>query len=449
MSPAGRAPCAGGGHFVTGLGGRGGLGGLGSGVARLCVLLVCWLAVVSCWGQGLPAINSAAELGQELLVKSGSTGLVLVVVRGHETFVQGFGETAPGSGVAPDRSSVVRLCSLTKIFATDLLVKMLGDGTVRLDTPLQRLAPKGAVVPVVDEARPMTLGDLATHTAGLPREVGAGPRGTAHFTFPSESYRWEWLPRQRLKTVPGSAALYSNVGFDLLGDALAEAAHEAYPRLLARRTTGPLGMRETGFGPTAAQCARLLAGAHDEGECTATANTAGSSGLYSTGSDMQRWLEYLLGTDVPAIPAQNAAAQAVYVRPEQLARMDGLGHAGDPTGVGLGWIHMAVPVDASGESRYGDIVEKTGGGAGFLTYIALNRGTHTGIFVAATDGRVETHSNLFRAANNVLLRLAGLPEFPEELPHPRAVVVAGPKGKGRAKAKAGAARGSRRGRSSR
>ncbi len=368
-------------------------------------------------------------MGQDLLVKSGSTGLVLVVVRGRETFVQGFGETYPGSGVAPDRNSVVRLCSLTKIFTTDLLVKMLQDGLVRLDDPLQRFAPEGVKVPVVGSARPITLGDLATHTAGLPREVGPAPRGVAHFTFPGEAFRWAWLPKQRLRDAPGTVAVYSNVGFDLLGDALATAAHQPYPRLLAERTTGPLEMRETTFTPTPVQCARLLGGTHPEGECTATANSAGSSGLYSTASDMQRWLEYLLGTDVPAIPAQNAAAQAVYVRPEQLKRGQGLDHAGGAGGIGLGWIHTAMPMDASGVNRYGDLVEKTGGGAGFLTYIALNRAKHTAIFVAATDGRVETHLNLFRAANNVLLTLAGLPTFPEELPHNTEVMVAKARGK--------------------
>lgn len=354
-----------------------------------------------------PPTPSLDALGQDLLVRSGSTGLVLVAVRDKDVAIRGFGENAPGSGQAPGPDSLLRLCSLTKIFATDLLVKLASEPKaqpptvlpVRLDTPLQTLAPNGAAVPAGPDGRPITLGDLATHTAGLPREIGPAPRGTEHFTYPSPAQRWRWLPAQHLRTSPGTAVLYSNMGFDLLGDALEQATQTPYPQLLAARTTGPLGMHETTFTPTEAQCARLLGGAYREGHCTATTNSAGSAGLYSTGTDMARWLEYLLGT---VAPAQNPAAQAVYLQPASLASVGGIDHAGDPSGVGLGWIHTPG-------SNGTDIVEKTGGGAGFLTYIAMLPAAHTAIFVAATDGAVETHLNLFRNANNILLTLAGLP----------------------------------------
>ena len=35
------------------------------------------------------------------------------------------------------------------------------------------------------------------------------------------------------------------------------------------------------------------------------------------------------------------------------------------------------------------IIEKTGGGAGYTTYIALNPARHIGIFVAATEDRMQ------------------------------------------------------------
>jgi D-alanyl-D-alanine-carboxypeptidase/D-alanyl-D-alanine-endopeptidase len=64
-------------------------------------------------------------------------------------------------------------------------------------------------------------------------------------------------------------------------------------------------------------------------------------------------------------------------------------------------------------SVYGShIIEKTGGGASFETYIAINHSRHTAIFLAATDGSVATHLNLFNAANKLLLALAGLPPIP-------------------------------------
>jgi D-alanyl-D-alanine-carboxypeptidase/D-alanyl-D-alanine-endopeptidase len=360
----------------------------------------------------LPDLQTAEALGQNLFLKSGSTGMVMVVVRDNKSFFRGYGETAPGSAQVPTQTSLLRLCSLSKIFASDLLVKLMGDKLVRLDDPLQKFAPSKAVKVPAKPGHPITLADLATHTSGLPREVGRAPHGTPHFTFPGYEYRWHWLPRQILKSVPGTEALYSNVGFDLLGDALEKAAHKSYATLLYERTTQPLGMAETGFTPSAAQCQRLLQGAHDEGPCTDTQNSAGSSGLYSTAADMTIWLKYLLS-------AQNPAAQAVYIEPATLLKESGLDHAGKPTGIGLGWMHIAA-------SDGSDITEKTGGGAGFVTYIAIDKTRRTALFVAVTDGApnpnpapaTESHLNFFGQANNLLLAVDGLPPLPPEPPKP-------------------------------
>jgi D-alanyl-D-alanine-carboxypeptidase/D-alanyl-D-alanine-endopeptidase len=200
------------------------------------------------------------------------------------------------------------------------------------------------------------------------------------------------------------------VAFDFLSDALQSAAHKQYAALLAERTLNPLQMQNTTFFPNAEQCGHLLVSAHDDGPCVATEATAGSSGLYSTAADMAIWLEYLLQTGRPGIPAQDAFAQAVYILPSNLVSQKGLDHAGEPTGVGLGWIHI-LPIDSPSH-----IVEKTGGGAGFETYIAINHSRRTAIFLAATDGSVDTHLNLFNAANKLLLAVAGLPPLP---PPPR------------------------------
>ena len=362
----------------------------------------------------LPDLQSADALGNDLFLKSNSTGMVLVVVRDGKVFFHGYGETAPGSAQVPTQTSILRLCSLSKIFSSDLLIKLAGDKLIRLDDPLQKFAPSKSVKVPGKPGHPITIADLATHTSGLAREVGRAPKGTPHFTFPDYDYRWHWLPKQILKTTPGTVALYSNVGFDLLGDALEKAAHKPYAQLLYERTTQPLGMHENGFTPNPNQCQRLLLGGKDQGPCTDTQNSAGSSGLYSTATDVTLWLKYLLTT-------QNPAAQAVYIDPANLLKQTGLDHAGVPTGIGLGWMHIAA-TDGS------DITEKTGGGAGFTTYIALSHAHNTAIFVAFTDGApnsdpttapttdTEPHMNVFRRANNLLLAVDGLPPLPPDPP---------------------------------
>jgi D-alanyl-D-alanine-carboxypeptidase/D-alanyl-D-alanine-endopeptidase len=358
------------------------------------------------------------DLGADLFLQSGATGMVLVVVRDDQVFFRGYGETAPDSHQLPTQDSLLRLCSLTKIFTTDVLTKLVADQTVRLNDPLQRFAPEriagriaGRIV-VPRRVQPITLLDLATHTSGLPRELGTAPRETPHFTYPDYRTRWRWLPNQRLRSTPGTAALYSNIAFDFLSDALESATHKQYAAILAERTINPLHMYNTTFFPSAAQCSRLLVSDKDEGLCTSTEETAGSSGLYSTATDMAIWLQYLLRTGGPYIAAPSLDAQAVYILPSNLVSEKGLDHAGYPTGIGLGWIHL-LPVDDDSH-----IIEKTGGGAGFQTYIAINHSRRTAIFLAATDGPVDTHLNLFNAANKLLLAVAGLPPLPAPPPKP-------------------------------
>jgi CubicO group peptidase (beta-lactamase class C family) len=146
-----------------------------------------------------------------------------------QVFFHGYGETAPESHQFPTQNSLLRLCSLTKIFTADVLAKLVADETLRLDDSLQRYAPAGTVVP--KRVRPITLADMATHTSGLPRELGNAPPNTPHFTFPDYRTRWRWLENQHLRGTPGTAALYSNVAFDFLGDALQSAAHKQYAAL--------------------------------------------------------------------------------------------------------------------------------------------------------------------------------------------------------------------------
>ena len=383
--------------------------------ARLLCAFLFALTVISLSAQApIPDLQSAASLGEDLYLQSGATGMVLVVVRDGQTFFHGYGETAPGSHQPPTQDSVLRLCSLTKIFTTDVFEKLVTDGTVRLDDPLQRYAPRHTIVPRRTTA--ITLENLATHTSGLARELGTPPRGTPHFTYPDYATRWRWLPRQRLRRPPGTSGLYSNVAFDFLADALQSAADTPYPALLAHRTLDPLHMRNTTFFPTPAQCALLLQGAFDQGPCTVTEATDGSSGLYSNAADMAIWLRYLLEAATPGSANPAPAAQAVYLQPADLVSQVGLDHAGQPTGVGLGWIHLLAPDDPS------HLVEKTGGGAGFTTYIAVNHARHIAVFVAATWGPVDTHFSLFGGANNLLLTLAGLPPLPP--PPPRIVKTA-------------------------
>lgn len=367
-----------------------------------------------------PPINIANDYAYRIFQRTASTGMIAVVVRGDETWMAGYGHVSPSNHDTPQADTLFRLCSISKILATDLLSKLVAMKKVSLDDPLQKYAPQGMTVPTMTVRgpadRPVELIDLATHTAGMPREIAYPPQGAAHFTFPDFNYRWQWLPAFRLRSQPGTAAHYSNIGFDLLGDAIASASGMSYHQFFQQQTAQPLGLKDTTLTPTPDECSRLMGGMHEPIECTDTQAAAGSGGMYSTANDMAKMLRYFL--DLPGVPVHaNELATQTVIDPANLRSIQGLGHAGLPDGLGLGWIEINKDY---GPSR---IVQKTGGGAGFQTYIALNPARHTGIFFARTDGR-RPAGNMFREANDMLLAMVGLPPVPEDMNDPERELTA-------------------------
>ena len=67
------------------------------------------------------------------------------------------------------------LNSITEVFTTEVLVSLVTDGKLRLTDPPRRYAGD-AKVPT-SGPRPMTLPDLATYSAAMPREMGSALPG--------------------------------------------------------------------------------------------------------------------------------------------------------------------------------------------------------------------------------------------------------------------------------
>ncbi len=72
---------------------------------------------------------------------SGATGMAMVVIDGNQRVFRSFGETRPGNNVHPQLDSVIRIASLTKLMTSEMLVKLLDQGVVKLDDPLSKYAP--------------------------------------------------------------------------------------------------------------------------------------------------------------------------------------------------------------------------------------------------------------------------------------------------------------------
>jgi serine-type D-Ala-D-Ala carboxypeptidase/endopeptidase len=362
-------------------------------ILALCVLLV---AVTPSRAADNPVLAEAANLtGYVMFLDSGAPGMLLVVARGDDTLIRGYGETEKGNNHTPDGASLLRLNSITKVFATELLMAVAAEGKLALTDPLQRFAGN-AKVPTFG-TRSITLLDLATHSAGLPREMGQLPPDTNPRAWPTKADRWKWLPAYTLPWAPNTVAAYSNIGFDLLADAIEAAGDQPFPELLRTHITAPLGMTDTSFAPTSEQCARLMIGTGigGAGGCLDTTATDGSGGLYSTANDMARWLRHNM-SDPSGIPT---LAHAVYRQRQALPAAIGFDEAAPMSGLGLGWV--TTPADGAQPL----IVQKSGGGLGFMSYLAFAPGRNVGVFVSVNKADFQMFHAMTAAANRLIATL--------------------------------------------
>jgi CubicO group peptidase (beta-lactamase class C family) len=199
--------------------------------------------------------------------------------------------------------------SITKTMTAALLADAIDRGEVREDTRVGELLPLGDA-PVAD----VTLGELASHRAGLPTvpgDLGATLATYGYTFFGTDPYRYDV---QDLLDAASAADLggwgsysYSNMGAALLGQALARATGTSYPDLLQRRVLDPLTMVDTSAPTRAADLAGSAPTGFTAGGRRADAWTLGSyapaGSVRSTPDDMATWAGALLDGSAPGMSA--------------------------------------------------------------------------------------------------------------------------------------------------
>jgi D-alanyl-D-alanine-carboxypeptidase/D-alanyl-D-alanine-endopeptidase len=353
------------------------------------------------------ALRVAAEVqGESLFQQSGAVGLVLAVVRGENTAIAGFGETTKGNGRKPDGRTIVRIGSISKAMTGQLLGDLVADGTVRLADPVQKLLPPGRTAPGFG-GRPITLLDLATHTAGFLRDYEPGadfkPVGNPCPYLTSERYL-DYLQKYRLPYAPGRVASYSNFGFGLLGWLLGNAAGSSYAALLAERLARPFEMPDTVTELRPDQRDRFMTGYEQDNTPAEPWDGSeimqGSGGVFSTGADMARWIRANLAAGAGPRAEARALAQAICRTRQSLDAVIALDGSLPLGGLGLGW-EINFPTE-----RTLLLIQKTGGFSGFLSYVVFVPGRGVGAFVVFNRLDLGAMTKVIDGTNGLLTALA-------------------------------------------
>jgi CubicO group peptidase (beta-lactamase class C family) len=244
--------------------------------------------------------------------------------------------------------SMFDIASVTKVFTGLALAQMIEQGRVRADQPVRELIPDAGLVRPPNGGREITLLDLAMHYSGLPAmPADFRPRDPGNPYADFNVRRLYAFLRTRGVARPQDARfLYSNVGFGLLGHALATRGGVDYETLIRQLITEPLELRDTTAELTADQQRRLMQGydrEHYPVQLWDLDVLAGAGALKSTAGDMLTWLEANLhperlppGTLPAAVTASHARRAALgaggIALAWTLAPTGDIAHAGDTSG---------------------------------------------------------------------------------------------------------------------
>jgi len=196
---------------------------------------------------------------------------------------------------------VFDLASVSKVVATTTMAMLLYQrGLLDLEAPL------GAILPQFkaknDTRRnAVTIHMLLAHSSGLP--AYARLFETAH----DRAELIQAACELSLVAAPGAVAAYSDIGFILLGEALARLADEPLDSFCRREIFGPLGMTTTAFSPPAELRPkipptmddrefrnRIVQGeVHDE-NASVMGGVAGHAGVFASAGDVAIFAQTML-----------------------------------------------------------------------------------------------------------------------------------------------------------
>jgi D-alanyl-D-alanine-carboxypeptidase/D-alanyl-D-alanine-endopeptidase len=329
---------------------------------------------------------------------------ILVGVRSGETAFAGFGKISDKSDKVPDADTMFRIGSVSKVFCGEVLASMVLDGKVHFADRLQDRLGYDVKLPE-PAGHPIRLIDLVTQSSGLPREV---PRPDAPPNDPFGTNTREAqiadLKTEALLFPPGTAAFYSNYGFDLLGAALANAGGRPYADLLRERVLDPLGMKDTVFNLREGDEAHFMQGHNFDGSAMVVAHTPTTiecaGGLYATASDMARWMKWHLDRFAATDSELRLLEHAAYLYRDGLSVVSGLDDAGTMDAMGLGWVINLPTADRP------LILQKSGGLQGSFAYLAIAPTRGVGAFFVMNEFSIAGFGAAVAATNALIAQLA-------------------------------------------
>jgi CubicO group peptidase (beta-lactamase class C family) len=304
-------------------------------------------------GKAGPGLEPFDEGMLQIMDRHGVPGAALAIARdGKLVLAKGYGWANAHSAEPAQPETLFSLASLSKSLTAVATLKLVEDGKLSLDDRVIKFV-KGIRLPAGARTDPrlanVTVRHCLHHTGGWDRGVGGDPINWEPQICRALQLRPPLSPAQflaftltlRLDFDPGTASKYSNVGYVILGEAIAHASGQTYDRYVTEKVLKPMGISRATLHPREGKYMKGEAHRHLAGSLTPLppmrlpmVNAAG--GWTASVVDLARFLTNLDGSrGTPVLAARTRKLMLEAPPPPVPPRPDG-------NHVGLGWDLVAA-----------------------------------------------------------------------------------------------------------
>ncbi len=212
-------------------------------VKRVLFVIVLAFVCVSLRAER-PAASGSIPLEQQIeeiatrALSRPSAGISIAVARdGKLIFARGYGYANEEHAVAVGPQTVFHLGSISKYFAAAAALRLVDEGTLRLEEELTKCLPEAPT-----QGRRVTVKQLLNHTSGMPNFTSLPEAAANERLDLTHAQILALIQDKPFDFEPGSSWRYNNTGFHLAGMLVERVAKQDYGAYLRDRFFIPLGL---------------------------------------------------------------------------------------------------------------------------------------------------------------------------------------------------------------
>lgn len=170
-------------------------------------------------------------------------GSVALVYQGDQVYSRSWGITGESEQAVTDETPFL-IGSISKTLTAYGIMRLVEDGKVQLDAPVQRYVP-WFTLPDAHAASRITIHQLLTQTSGMSQSAGMkiADQGASDQLAIQRTGRA--LTKEPLEDAPGKRHIYSNANYAVLGAVIEEVSGLTYAEFMDAAVFSPLGMNHS------------------------------------------------------------------------------------------------------------------------------------------------------------------------------------------------------------